>query len=266
MTKIKTIIGAKQLQHFLKKEHRYDGAIDGILGRKSIHGAMGFLQEYGLSMTSSWSPERVFIAIAQVLFTDLKLSPGTVDGLMGPNTDRALEAYQNLMVGSCATHEEREAQTNTTWPTYSRMERFYGPVGQNIERFKLPYTMRLAWDQETTVNKMSLHRLCGESAIGVMEDARDHYGIDGIRELRLDQFGGSLNVRKMRGGNDWSVHSWAAAIDFDPMRNQFRWNHTRATLDESVYDFWWALWEKQGWVSLGRERNFDWMHVQAVRL
>ena len=25
-------------------------------------------------------------------------------------------------------------------------------------------------------------------------------------------------------------------------------------------------WEEEGWISLGRARDFDWMHVQAARL
>jgi len=28
----------------------------------------------------------------------------------------------------------------------------------------------------------------------------------------------------------------------------------------------WKAWEEEGWLSLGRSRNFDWMHVQACRL
>jgi hypothetical protein len=55
-------------------------------------------------------------------------------------------------------------------------------------------------------------------------------------------------------------------MDWDPERNQLKWGRDRASLDASVYDFWWRTWEAEGWVSLGRSRNFDWMHVQAARL
>ena len=38
-----------------------------------------------------------------------------------------------------------------------------------------------------------------------------------------------------------------------------------ARFAEPQYDAWWALWEEAGWISLGRTRNYDWMHVQACR-
>jgi hypothetical protein len=50
------------------------------------------------------------------------------------------------------------------------------------------------------------------------------------------------------------------------MRNQLNFGRDRATLDHTDYDFWWHTWEDEGWVSLGRSRNFDWMHIQAARL
>ena len=261
---MKTHIGKKQIQKFLQIAGFYNGMIDGIIGKKSVDAAITYVQErFG---SKGWpKPERYMNAVTQALFLELGLEVGEVDGLWGPNSMFALEQYQNLMRDVPATPEEISNQP-TKWPRYQDMEFFYGPVGRNISRHKLPYTMRLAWDTNEKVSAISLHNKCGASAVGVLEAARDHYGIKGLQELHLDMFGGSLNVRKMRGGSNWSTHSWAAAMDIDPERNQFRWNDHRATLDEKEYDYWWKLWEAEGWVSLGRERNYDWMHIQAVRL
>ncbi len=62
------------------------------------------------------------------------------------------------------------------------------------------------------------------------------------------------------------MHSWGIAVDYDPERNLVKWGRDRATFAKSEYDTWWKLWEEEGWVSLGRTRNFDWMHVQAAKL
>ena len=82
----------------------------------------------------------------------------------------------------------------------------------------------------------------------------------------MELFGGSLNVRRMRGGSAWSIHSWGCAIDFDPERNQLRWKKPKAVLSSAECADFWHFWEEEGWVSLGRARNYDWMHVQAARL
>ena len=70
----------------------------------------------------------------------------------------------------------------------------------------------------------------------------------------------------MRGGSAWSVHTWGAALDFDPENNQLRWNRSRARFARPEYERWWRFWEEEGFVSLGRARDFDWMHVQAANL
>ena len=70
----------------------------------------------------------------------------------------------------------------------------------------------------------------------------------------------------MRGGTRWSTHAWGIAIDYDPDRNQLKWGRDRAAFARPEYDAWWRLWEEEGWVSLGRTRNYDWMHVQAAKL
>ena len=40
----------------------------------------------------------------------------------------------------------------------------------------------------------------------------------------------------------------------------------KATFAKPEYERWWQCWEEEGWLSLGRTRNFDWMHVQAAKL
>lgn len=265
------LIGNRPFQKFLKLKGHYRGAIDGIIGPQTKTATRALVENYRkqfygndkrkISSRADW-----FIAAQQILFKELQLYSGRIDGYAGPNTNYALEQYQNLMRDLDADDDETST-TNTQWPTYNNMEDFYGPVGSDMVRLTLPYTMVLAWDNSQTISKLTIHRRCGPSAIGIMEEARDAYGgASAMSDLCLDQFGGCLNVRKMRGGSRYSTHSWGAALDFDPTRNQFRWTDIRAHLDGDEYNKWWELWEAQGWVSLGRERNYDWMHIQAVRL
>lgn len=89
---------------------------------------------------------------------------------------------------------------------------------------------------------------------------------EGIRALGLDLFGGCLNVRAMRGGKALSMHSWGIAIDVDPEHNPLRWGRDKARMAGPDYAPFLDIWESEGWISLGRERNYDWMHVQAARL
>jgi hypothetical protein len=62
------------------------------------------------------------------------------------------------------------------------------------------------------------------------------------------------------------MHSWGIAFDFDPDRNQLKWDHTRASFARPEYEKWFYLWEEEGAVSLGRARDYDWMHIQFARL
>jgi hypothetical protein len=55
-------------------------------------------------------------------------------------------------------------------------------------------------------------------------------------------------------------------VDWDPANNKLKWGKDKATLAGPEYDFWWQCWEEEGAVSLGREQNRDWMHVQFARL
>ncbi len=146
------------------------------------------------------------------------------------------------------------------------MTSFYGPVGENQETLHLPYQMYLAWDKKVKVKKISCNKKCAKSLYNIFEKTLQLYGLKEITKLSLDSFGGCLNVRKMRGGPNWSVHAWGAAVDIDPERNRLKWGSNKASLAKKEYDGFWRIVAEEGWISLGKEKNFDWMHFQAALL
>jgi putative peptidoglycan binding protein/D-alanyl-D-alanine carboxypeptidase-like protein len=221
---------------------------------------------------------------------------GLIDGEIGPKTQHALRSFQKakgLAVTSQSDNATVEALRQTSskvlvekdgffipdrdkdapcdgrrgaFPCQRDVMSFYGNVGTSQSRVEVPWDMRLAWDKDVTVRAMTLHSKVAESAERVFHKIRGTYSDREIKDLGLDLFGGSLNVRKMRGGSRFSMHSWGIAIDFDPERNRLHWKRPQArlSLDDAIP--FWRAWEAEGWVSLGRARNFDWMHVQAARL
>lgn len=126
----------------------------------------------------------------------------------------------------------------------------------------LPYPMRLAWDTENVVHKMRCHKLVGARFLAVFNEILRVYGYAKIKELGIDLFGGCFNFRKMRGGDDWSMHSWAIAIDLDPGRNQLKETSKTARFAKSEYKPMIDIFYKHGFISLGREKNYDWMHFE----
>ena len=222
--------------------------------------------------------------------------PLNIDGNMGPATTAAIKAFQKqhyLMVTGLATEAtvaalrqsatadvaripERDTDpaeaapihlpVKNIWPRQRDVQTFYGAVGANQTSLTLPWPMRLAWNRNQIVRTMTLHRRVAESAGRCLERIGQKYPAARRKELGLDLFAGSLNVRRMRGGSNYSMHSWGIAIDFDSERNQLNWGKDRARLAQADCIPFWEIWEDEGWLSLGRARNFDWMHVQAARL
>lgn len=158
------------------------------------------------------------------------------------------------------------ASAGLSLPKQKDCMKFYGGVGLHQTMLVLPYPMKLAWDKKVKVNRISVHEKVHDSAKRAFERIANVYDDEKRRTLGIDLFGGSLNVRKMRGGSSYSMHSWGIAIDFDPERNQLKWGKDRARLARPDAVEFWRCWEAEGWVSLGRARDMDWMHVQAARL
>lgn len=153
------------------------------------------------------------------------------------------------------------------WPTQAQARKFYGAPGTGHAKLVLPFPMYLAWDRNVVLKQFTIHERCVASATRVFNRILEYYpGAQQRAALGIDVFSGCYNNRVMRGGSQLSMHAFACAIDFDDQRNQLKWNSKQARLAKPDAEMFWKAWEDEGWVSLGRARNFDWMHVQAARL
>lgn len=151
------------------------------------------------------------------------------------------------------------------WPKsdYNSMVEFYGPVGQNQVRLPIPYPMALAWAPDIKVNRITVHRKTAESLNHIFQTILYLYGREEIVRLGIDQWGGCLNVRKKRGGNSYSIHSWGAAHDFDPVRNGLSTPWHLANFSKPEYIDFFNTFIFEGWEPLGISWQRDAMHIQA---
>jgi hypothetical protein len=212
--------------------------------------------------------ERLKIAVLQ---TQLKISgfdPGEIDGYYGSVTIEALNNYlRGLKHIPVDDFRDRAPPINNVWPLEQDMDHFYGEKGQHQTKVDCPYPLRLAWDKSIKVGSITIHEKVADSLTRILDAILKEYGLARIEAYKLSNFGGSLNVRLKRGSTkQWSIHSWGCAIDWLPLENQLRWGMDKATLAKPEYEAFWDIWEAEGWLSLGRARNYDWMHVQAARL
>jgi len=221
------------------------------------------------------SRRRKVTAYIQLLAGDAGIEAGTVDGFWGPQTDFAFGELEHFEEHGELPHPWRDftgpdANPND-WPleTEADLRAFYGepgtpPKGLVVLPAGFP-SLRLSWDLTTSTRKIACHEKVAASLERVLTGVLEEYGAERIQELRLDRYGGCYSKRKKRGGTRWSTHAWGIALDFDPERNRLQWGRDQAAFAGRDYDRWWELWEAEGWVSLGRVANFDWMHVQAAR-
>lgn len=257
------MLDIRSIQFALAKYRHYAGAVDGLFGPASQAARDEALEALGLDI-SKWKDDRRMLAIEQWTMARSGI-PVTVDGLLGPDTRHARDVWQT-MVRNTTAKPALVAHMPTTFPRQADAQEFYGKPGENHTLLTLPYPFRLAWEPKTVVEKITINKKCSASAERALKAALDHYGHDQLKTLGLDLFGGCFNNRNMRGGRRLSMHAYACAIDIDPDHNQLRWGSDRARMAGADYAPFLDAFEAEGWISLGRERNFDWQHLQAARL
>lgn len=249
-------------------------AVDGVPGRNTMRAVDAVLGEHAKG-SDDWSDARKLVAIEQWIYKENDIEVGGIDGLVGEQTRYARRVFDDKLRGKNdeATFRDKDEPVVDTkptnadaWPKQADCTSFFGSVGANQTSLVMPFPLRIAWAPDQQVQKVSCHSKVRFPLERIWKRTLDRYGYDRLKALRLDMFGGCLNVRRMRGGSSWSMHSWGIAWDIDPDRNQLRWGRDKASLDAPDYEPFWRFVEEEGAVSLGRARNFDWMHFQFARL
>ena len=262
----------RDVQVILRDAGFYNGPISGIVGpltRSAIEKALVSTKNFTALL---FQEHRLPIAAAQAALNKMGFDAGHVDGFSGHNTRQAYIAFRAARRG-ISTDLNRDADvelfSESDFPRQKDMVRFYGPPGSpdaTAGRVILPCPHVLAWDTSTEIRSFSCHVKAAPAFQRIFDQAFDAYGRAEYERLRLNRFGGCFNNRPMRGGSLPSTHAFGAAVDLDPERNQLRWTSARASFARPEYEKFWQIVERNGGVSLGRARNFDWMHFQLARL
>lgn len=177
------------------------------------------------------------------------------DGIIGPRTVEALMAALDIEV-------------RPVWPTQAMVRSgssCFGRAGCEGDLVSLvpPYPLKY---EGKVVRSIRVHKLIAPHVEAALQEVLEHYGQAEITRLGLDQYGGSYNYRATSAGSALSMHAWGVALDFAPETNALRMSAPAATLSHPDCAAWWQIWERHGAVSLGRERDYDWMHLQFARL
>lgn len=134
--------------------------------------------------------------------------------------------------------------------------------GPYLASAPIPFPLVIAWDKSSTVKSIRCHKLEVPTITKIFTEILAEYTLPRIQELGINLYGGCFNFRQMRGGTEWSHHAFGSAIDLDPARNQLKENHTTARFARPEYSKMIDIFESNGWLSLGRLRDYDWMHFE----
>lgn len=245
----------RTVQRLLADAGFYAGKIDGLIGPQTLSAIDRALSVVNVNV-SGWGAERLQIAAGQAALVALGGDVGVIDGVMGPRTRAAVLSA----LGSAGA---------SNWPHQRSVDSFFGAAGSarcSSGRAILPFSFPLAWDLAQSVKSIACHEIVAEPLTRIFADAAQHYGEQRYRSLGLDLYGGCYAYRTMRAGLSLSMHAYGIAVDIDPQRNQLRWGRDRAQLARPEYEPFWQIVEAHGATSLGRAKNYDWMHFQFAGL
>ena len=244
--------------------------VDGILGKNTLQ----VISTVDL-ISNNWDTKRQVVGTLQWICHQHDIDVGVIDGYWGDVTDYCYEVLKTKLLTGHKPKPWRDDEgiggvidASLKWPlqVQSDLLRFYGQVGTNQTTIDAPYPLKIAWKLETTVTRITCHEKVANSVYAAFNNALKHYGYERIVDLKLDIYGGMLNVRNMRGSTKYSTHAWGCSIDMAPQYNKLKWGKDKALFAKPEYDYWHKCWYDEGAINLGLERNYDFMHYQFCRI
>lgn len=226
----------------------------------------------GVKADGVWGP-RTMEAVAKKLGVQATLEAiqkkvGTkADGVIGPKTlDAICSVFASLNLTTPVKTTDGTCAPRVTQAEVRSGKSVYGKAGDesNMVFVKPPYT--IYYDGKPYKHGVKVHKLLAPSLEAIFKELLEAYGAEKIHELHMDNYAGGFFVKKTTGGSSYSIHSWGCAIDWWPEANALKTASPKAGFSKPEYKKWWEIWYKHGWIGLGPERNYDWMHVQAATL
>ena len=174
-----------------------------------------------------------------------------VDGVLGKETVSKIAGYLGLM-----------------WPSQAEVRTgrsIFGKAGDesNLVNVKPAYQL---YFEGKTVSTVRVHKLIAKHVEEAFREIAEAYTAEEIHKLGLDDYSGSFNYRKTASGASLSMHAWGIALDFAAGKNAYHQSKKSASLARPECEKFWKIWESHGAFSLGRERDYDWMHLQFASL
>ncbi|MDD5291089.1 MAG: M15 family metallopeptidase [Patescibacteria group bacterium] len=220
--------------------------------------------------------------LQQKLF-ELSYNTGSVDGIFGPRTQRAIICFQrdnNLDIDGVVGDETWKKLFNEPFPQPLAIEtppsqekcfqifgdfRIPGWKEQSLVKCDLSEFKEelkdVFFDWMTENDKAFIHNnwfgfMTHKSVASKFQEAFRNVISRGLHK-QIKTFGGCFNPRQIRGGQSWSTHSWGIAIDINPKWNRF--GQKNFEMSENLA----RCFEDIGFVWGGRWTGFpDAMHFQ----
>lgn len=258
------MIDAKTIQHFLNVAGDYGLAEDGAFGVKSYSAGRDYLADR--RWTATFPDARTYIQLEQAFLNATMNAKLLIDGVAGPQTLTALDAYKRGSIGPIVVPPKAPSVPRTKWPRQRDVPAFFGknPRTAPMAYVTPAYQMYADYRRrpEHRVSRFMCHKLVRDPITRILNATLEHYGADEIRRLNLDIFSGCRVIRIITGGVGYSMHSWGIAVDIDAANNEFRDTWASGKMDGPEYKAFVDFWYGEGAINLGKERNYDPMHFQ----